>query len=537
MSTEFLVETFTHILIVLAFLVFTLKRMMTYMHAYQQEDYDGQRLKQWIFHNKVFDKRISMILLLAGSAWFLPGLIPPFLVNLLVLSAFALGAYLERDPRFESKKKLVMTPRAVRITATGMALAALPAALNAYLRIPLLWIVAVQLIPWLMLLGNACLAPFEKNLQKKFWAEAHEKLLQYHPIVIGITGSFGKTSVKHILGHILKMQAKTLITPGSVNTPMGVARILRENLEEDHKYLIVEMGAYGPGSIERLCKLAPPDFGIITAVGHAHYERFKSLESVAYTKYELAQAVIAKGGKLVVNEKTLLYDGPAAMREAHKDSFILCGKNAPDGLTIQEIKQTAKGLEVTILWEKESYVLKAPLYGIHHGENMAYAFAAGCALGLEPATIIAALHSTPQIAHRLEVKLQPNGATVIDDAFNSNPLGFRAALDLLESLSLEGKRSILITPGMVEMGALHDDAHRQIGALAAEKCDILLAVQPARIPTFIEGFESKAAGDQTVHKFDTFAEAQKWVGQNMSEKDVILIENDLPDVYERIPKL
>lgn len=538
MTTHLVVEIFSHIMIFATFLVFAKKRLITYLHAYQQEEYDELRLIIWIWQNKVFDKRVTGILLLATIAWVFGAYLPSFITNFFMLGAMVFGFYKEKDARFDSKKKLAMTARATRIMSMSMLLILITAIFAGYIRIPVVWIIAVQLIPWLMLFGNVLLTPFENMMQQRYWLEANTKLKEFNPITIGITGSFGKTSVKHILGHILKMSAPTLITPGSVNTPMGITRIIREELTEDHKYFICEMGAYGPGSIARLCRLAPPDFGVITAIGHAHYERFKTLDAVAKTKYELAQAVLAKGGKNIVNEKTLAYEAALDIKDTQPEAFVVCGRDRIVDLKIEEIKQTLMGLEITLLWKDKGYVLKAPLFGAHHADNIAYAFACACELGLKPETVITALESVPQIQHRLEVKTLPIGTKVIDDAFNSNPLGFRSALDLLEILSADGgRRSILITPGMVELGLLHDEVHKQIGAIAAEKCDIILVVQPGRIPTFIEGFKAKAANDQQVHEFNTFDEAQKWIANNMTEKDVVLVENDLPDVYERVPKI
>src|SRR6202050_4878731 len=123
-------------------------------------------------------------------------------------------------------------------------------------------------------------------------------------MVIAVTGSYGKTSVKHILGHVLETAAPTLITPGSVNTAMGIARVVRERLQPHHRYFVVEMGAYGPGSIRRLCALTPPKMGLVTAIGMAHYERFKTLETVAAAKFELAEAVAEQGRTLLAGADT-----------------------------------------------------------------------------------------------------------------------------------------------------------------------------------------------------------------------------------------
>ncbi len=543
-----MIEIASTVLLFIAFCAFAFKRSLTYMHIYQQEEYDTLRFLPWILRNMVFDKRLSAVVLL--MALFAPYM-SVFLLNFILFTAMALVAYVEKDPRKAGKKNLVMTARVMRILTPALllniafALWVFVPALN----MPWLWVANIHFIPVSLMLMNAALAPIEAANQQKYWNEAHEKVLELKPVVIGITGSFGKTSVKHILGHILKKQAPTLVTPGSVNTPMGISRIVREQLEPNHKFFVVEMGAYGRGSIERLCRLTPPDYGIITAVGHAHYERFKSLDAVAETKYELAEAVLNKGGDMVVHEKTLRFAKARAIKESQEAHFIVCGESMPSvyakgvdksylkkgDLEIFDILQTNKGIEVRFSWKKVSYNVEAPLFGVHHGHNIAQAFACAILLGFSSADIQTALLSVPQIEHRLEVRKQSGGVTIIDDAYNSNPLGFKAALELLAQLGKNG-RKILITPGMVELGGIHDSAHATIGEMAGSLCNIVIVVQGDRIPTFIDGFK-RSAGDKECLRVKTFAEAQKWVVANRQEGDFILLANDLPDLYERMPKI
>ena len=513
---------------------FLAKRLMTYLHAYQQEEYDSGRFIKWLLMNKVFDKKLSLILAIIGCLWFFLGELD-FLVSLLVLAAFGCIGYLEADPRKKSKKKLAMTARAKRIYTIAFAFAFIPGVFVFFIHLPWIWIVLVQFIPLALTLANASLKPYEEAAQNKFWNEAHDKLNNLKPIVIGITGSYGKTSVKHILGHILSNIAPTLITPGSVNTPMGITRIIREELDETHKYFIAEMGAYGIGSIERLCKLCPPDTGIITAIGHAHYERFKSLDAVAEAKFELAQSVLSRSGKMIVHQKTLRFDHSAKIKNENSGSFFVIGDTEDSNVILERAEQTLEGLDIRIRWKDEVYALEVPLFGLHHADNVALAFVCALTLGIDAETIGQALKTTPQIPHRLEVK-KLGATTLIDDAYNSNPLGFRSALDLLYILG-QKKRKILITPGMVELGATHDDVHRQIGRVAAHSCNVAIAVNSSRIPSFVQGFRDEAREDQILYEMDTFAQAQEWIQDNRQEGDVILLENDLPDVYERVPKL
>ena len=256
--------------LLVAFLLFALRRLLTYLHIYQQEEYDSLRFIRWLLRSRSFDLRASLLILIVGGLQIAISLSPAIGAGFIGATLLAV-AFFERDPRAASKKRLAMTGRATRIYGIAFAVMAMIALLYTLPDVALLlWLIPVQIIPFSLTLANLVLVPYERSVQKRFWNEAHQKLLSLKPTIIGITGSFGKTSTKHLLGHILELQAPTLITPGSVNTPMGIARVVREQLGSHHRFFICEMGAYGPGSIKRLCRLAPPDVGVITAVGMAH---------------------------------------------------------------------------------------------------------------------------------------------------------------------------------------------------------------------------------------------------------------------------
>src|SRR5436190_23873194 len=199
-----------------------------------------------------------------------------------------------------------MTARAKRLYAIALAVTLVFGAAAIWLTdLAIVWVVAVQLVPLALVAGNLALAPFEARVQRRYRGEALAVLQRIDPVVIAITGSYGKTSVKHILGHVLETAAPTLITPGSVNTEMGIARVIRERLGPHHRYLVVEMGAYGIGSIARLCALTPPKLGIITAIGKAHYARLKTLDAVARAKVELADATPANDVTAIIASDTV----------------------------------------------------------------------------------------------------------------------------------------------------------------------------------------------------------------------------------------
>lgn len=553
---------------------FALERGKTLMMIFQQEEYDDVRFIAWFKDNKAFDRRASLwllaaILVGAISHTSLTGEVgtalafAAFLVWPFIALAFVHGALVSRSARATSKKPLVSTARVKRINLVYLLLSAGVLALitlAAYLApkgahyavqidmdgigfatirynwqlvfAAVMLLIYVQLAPALLVVANKLLEPAEERVKAGFRAEAVEKFAKLQPKVVAITGSFGKTSTKHILNHILEAAAPTLATPGSVNTDMGITRVIREQLEEKHQFFIVEMGAYGPGSIARLCRLTPPDVGLITAVGAAHYERFKTLETVARAKFELAEAVFEKQGEVVVNKDGIRSDLLNERLSAVPGRYRLVGTDAE--IAISDYRLTPNGIEVTVHDGNERHTLKAPLFGRHQAGNIALAAVSAHALGLPWAAIKGALASMPQIRHRLEVSKTPGGATIINDAYNSNPVGFEAALECLDVLKAQNGRRILVTPGMVELGEKHDEEHASLGRLAARHCDIILVVTPERIPTFLEGISTQNDGSTTVMTFARQADAEAWVNTHWQAGDVILFENNLPDLYEAV---
>lgn len=517
-----------------AFALFAARRLLTYLHLFQQEEYDGGRFLRWLVRSGTWDRRLSYALIAICAAQLATVLLigPAVFVALAGIACLAAAAF-ERDPRRNAKKRLVMTARAKRIYGIALVLeivaAAAVAASTDYV---LAWLAPVQLAPFALVAANLALAPFEARVQRRYWREAQAALRRIDPVVVAVTGSYGKTSVKHILGHILETTGPTLITPGSVNTAMGIARVIRERLAPHHRYFVVEMGAYGIGSIARLCALTPPKIGIISAIGMAHYERFKSLDAVSHAKFELAEAVRDNGGTVIVNADVLDLPWPREFVERHPEMTVTVGEAADAGLVIRDLRQETDGIVAAIEWRGEPYELRAPLFGLHQGRNIALAFAAACTLGMAPQDVVASLKTAPQIAHRLEVKHQGGGAIVIDDAYNSNPVGFASALALLDRLHRPGGRRILVTPGMAELGSRHEAEHRRIGELAARHADVLLAVAPHRVKPLSDAFAA-AAPDAAIVSCAGFAEAQAWLDGNLGPQDVVLLENDLPDLLER----
>ena len=475
-------------LMLLALAGFCLSRLKVLLLFFQQEEYNSLRFFKYIFRqNRLVDKKLSACLLLLMAAVYF---VPWTKAGLFFILAFF--AWRENSFLKSAKKKVVFTRRASCLYGVSAFLAlllggqiekSLPVLITAFL--------IIQFLPFLMILANLLLFPLEKSIRNKYIRLAKKKMREINPVVIAVTGSYGKTSVKHILGHILSAGAPTYWTPGSINTMMGLCRMIQTYLTPAHKFFVAEVGAYRKGSIKKVCELLEPKHGIVTAIGHAHYERFKTQEAIA--------------------------------------EVIRFGESKEGEDFISDIKQTKDGLSFLFHKGSESIPLFAPVFGLHHAQNIGLAVEAALKLGMPASTIQAALKTLPQITHRLEVKKQEN-RILIDDAYNSNPTGFKAALELLGTLKTG--RGILITPGMVELGSLHDSAHEEAGRLAGLHADIVLAVKAQRIPSFIKGFKETAPASAVLMEMPSFQAAYDWLQKNGQEGDVVLMENDLPDLYE-----
>lgn len=534
-------DVFLFSALVFAFSFYRLSLMALF---YQQEEYDSKRFIPVVLDGlKLVDKRFSTVLAIVATLF---AFVSEFHSYAYLILCVLLFTFINIDRFFlkQSKKQLVYTARVRRIISGGFLLNAvglsviLAFALNLTLNVDLvlIWglIALVQLQPLFLMTSNMILKPYESYVQKRYYDEAYKKLRDLDPTIIAMTGSYGKTSVKHILSHILSSVRPTLATPGSVNTVMGITRIIREKLEAKHQFFLCEMGAYGVGSIERLCKLCPPDHGILTAVGNAHYERFKSVETVAQAKFELFSAVKERHGLFVVNldqvdakfVKNYAGEyGQNLIKIASKPEF----KGVAD-FYIDSQKQTAEGLQIDLHFYGQELRLNVPLYGMHHVNNIVVCFAMAHSLGIPVATIKAALRTTPQIKHRLEVKREERGADIIDDAYNANPDGFKSALKVANVLKKDkGGKAILVTPGMVELGDLHDLKHEEIAQEAADNVDDIIIIGEERIESFTKVLRRL---EKPYKSFERFIDAKQYLNEIANDNDVILYANDLPDLYE-----
>ncbi len=546
-------------------LLFFRGRSLRYLQFFQQEEYNGTRFRHWFFQRKAFDRRGTISVAVTALAVSLCQSSYPY-VSALLSGATALFLYWitrsEGDPCTTGKVTLKMTERARRIFDLSLCLYAGVLALAGASTLAcagdmapsVFWLLQIALIQtqaaWLVI-ANDLLMPSELKLQESFAKEARVILKRVNPLVIGITGSYGKTSTKAILGAVLDSVSPTFYPPKSINTYMGITREIRERIKPQHKFAVIEMGAYNRGSIKKLCSLTPPQAAIITAVGEMHLERFGTQQAVFEAKSELAQAVPADG-VLVCNADNE-YSRKMAADFARKTT-ILYGLNPDKGpldAFMSDIVATDKGTNFSIHWKGKEYNGFTRLVGKPMLSNILASFSMACALGCCPEYVIAAIRNVKPESNRLEpVRAEiaslaggANGAAPVrqgqilrlNDAYNSNPIGFAAALEVLAGM--KNGRRVLVTPGMIELGERQHKENQMAARQAAAVCDLVVVVGDTNKTALVEGLEEGGLPAERRKQFATMKEAFSFLAHDyLLDGDVLLIENDLPDLFESDPR-
>ena len=365
----------------------------------------------------------------------------------------------------------------------------------------------------------AILAPFEERASRRFVEQASFKLAAIAPTVVGITGSYGKTSTKNHLATLIGTDRAVVPSPRSFNNRAGLARAINEHLAPGTDVFIAEMGTYGPGEIADMCRWCPPKVAVITAIGPVHLERFGSLEVTTRSKAEIA----ATAEVVVLNVDDPHLAPLADQLEAAGQRVIRTSARdqSADVAVVPDASSWGIAVEGTTL-------AASPVLTGVQPSNVACALGAAIALGLDPATVAGRVARLTNIENRLAVVTAPSGVVVIDDTFNSNPAGASAALEVLRRLDLTGRR-VLVTPGMIELGDRQAEANEHFAAEVDVCCDVLVVVGRTNRRALLAG--ARRSSRSTIVLVDHREAAVAWVRSSLGSGDGVLYENDLPDNY------
>ena len=504
-------------------------RLHVLLQILQQEHYENARLYRWVRRD------LRRIAPLVAAAVLAGGLLADWLGVIAAAAAVAAAtAYAVLTWRRDQVKPLVFTGRAKRLFAVGLVIAVVPAVVAGLLGGPLALGIAgaltVLALPWLLGLANVILRPYQRLENRRYVRSAQRKLREIRPLVIGISGSFGKTTTKGCVAAALDAHGPAYPTPASFNSFLGVVRAINEGLEPRHETFVAELGSYRIGDVAELCELVEPKIGILTSLGPAHLERFGSMDAIEQAEGELADALPPDGLFLTRadDERCRRVAGDRAKCR------VLLFSPAPHpeaDVWAENIAVSSGGTDFEIRWREDPdpVALRSRLLGEPNVANLLAAAAVARDLGSTPAQIARALRRVAPPKHRLEpIVNEAGGIVVIDDSYNSNPIGAAAALKVLQAH--EAGRRILVTPGMVELGPQEAEENRRLGELAAAVCDVCLLSGPLaehiRAGLLDGGLDESriivAPDGPSLH-----AELTKLSRRG----DVILFENDLPDVY------
>ncbi|MDR1892806.1 MAG: UDP-N-acetylmuramoyl-tripeptide--D-alanyl-D-alanine ligase [Oscillospiraceae bacterium] len=512
----------------------TLFAVTRQFHMLQQSSYFPSRYMDWLLGAlgaRAFFLAAGYVLSLLFLFAF-EGFLPLFIFS----SAQAFIMFLAAlSGQKRAKKRLVFTHRVIRLYTTVAVILFVPNLLfqifgvsdNAAKIIFIVYTALLGASPLPALSAAVINSPIEKIIAGRYVNDAR-RILKANPemAVIGITGSYGKTGTKYILGRILSERFNVLITPESYNTLMGVVRTIRERLKPGTEIFVAEMGAKNPGDIKEICDLVHPDMGIITSIGPMHLSTFKTVENIVKTKFELAGAVEAKQGKMY-----LCGDNEFIRARKVNTQTVYYGSEQGNEITAENIHVNKTGMTFDICRPELNFSVRTKLLGWHSVANILAAVAVALDLGIPVTDIQYAVSRLQPVPHRLELKPFINGSLLIDDAYNANPAGSLEAAAVLARFT--GMKKIAVTPGLVELGEAEYEHNYNLGLALADVADVIFLVGTERSKPLTQAIGKTEFNPANVHVEKTFSDALETLRGMTDANTVVLFENDLPDNYER----
>ncbi|MFR9533470.1 MAG: UDP-N-acetylmuramoyl-tripeptide--D-alanyl-D-alanine ligase [Rikenellaceae bacterium] len=501
------------------------------VQMFQQNSYRYARYFKWFKGNLITFK---VVLIAAFGVAALSFLRNQSNSGYMVLCSLLFCAFSWQELRKKFKVKIAYTPRVKRLLFTSLLLSTLLFGF-AYTKLELAYFICLSSLivvcsNVIILLANLVNMPVEKAITQWYINDAR-KIIESRKdlIIIGVTGSYGKTSTKNYLYRMLTEKYNVLVTPGNYNTLLGVVRTIREQLRPQHQIFIVEMGAKQRGDIKEICDLVHPTVGIVTSVGEAHLETFKSVENIQKTKFELINS-LPKTGYGVVN-----FDSPNIKNYGYNSTSPLVGYSIDEptaNVQAQEVNYNSAGVSFTITLGNQKVNFRSPLLGGGNVLNLVAGIIVASDLGVAPNLLQRAIQQLQPVEHRLSMS-RAGGLTILDDAYNSNPAGAKMALDVLRDFARpEGANRVVITPGFVEMGANQAEANYNLGRQIASSVDYAVIVNKHNRDAILRGLEEMQYPKDQYFLADSLAEARAHLASRLKVGDVILYENDLPDSFK-----
>ncbi len=512
-------------LLVIYFLIKTKKQF----HILQQSGYDLKRYFKYISENKLFYIAFNELILLLTYLIVDNYLFISYLI-IFIFVYYNLYFINLKDKYFVVKKKLVYTKRIKRQIVTFIILNVVFIILYLVNSFHIIYlIILITYFNYLLLmLATLINKPIESLIRRKYQKKAINKL-KGHPSldVIGITGSYGKTSIKNIVNQMLEDNAPTLMTPESYNTPNGVMITINNSLSKFHKTFICEMGAYYPGEIKKLANMVSPRIGVVSSIGNQHLETFKTIDNIQKTKMELIENLVPGGIAILNYDEKYIKNYQIKRNDLSIKTYAI--DNQDCDVYAKEIEYDIAKMRFTLVdnLNNTSYQIETKLLGRHNIYNILCGYLVTKTKEIKVDKIIASISNLKPIKHRLELKKIDNDTYIIDDAFNANQVGINQGLDIVSVYEEYAK--IIITPGLIDLGTDQKQVNYQLGQSIAKKVDISFIIgkyNQQDITSGIENINNQSQYYTEKNFIDAYNKAMKVKG-----KKIILIANDLPDKF------
>lgn len=539
--------------VLLIWVIGSFVRVYKQARFYQIEEYKSNRyLHWWLAERERFLHRRTLIATFVGAvlAFFLSE--SPDSPLPVIIAGIASGIAVFPPDEGEIKKKFIRTQRATRLLGASFGVTIFDTLLYfgfmslfdieetelRVISVMLIGLIIYLTVPLQLMLGNILMTPVERFLRQRFISSAKQVMESLNPKVIGITGSYGKTTTKNFITHILNGRYHAYATPKSYNTMMGVCIAINNDLANDYSvdYFIVEMGAYVEGEIAQICGLTPPSISVMVEVGAQHLERFGSLENTAKAKYEIIKALPEDGVAVFnvdnayireMNERDYPQTRLSVSRENYSDK-----SSADDARFVAtDIQESLDGLSFTVTdnQTQQQERFTTPVIGEHNVTNILLAAAVAVYEGMSLKDVAFRVRTLQPAESRLVSHTTPQGITIINDAYSANPLGVVSSLKVL-GMYTQGRR-LLITPGMVELGDLQDAENYKLGQLIAQYATDVILVGEAQTHAVKAGLLESAFPNEHLQVVDALSDSIQWYQHNLKSGDTVLFLNDLPDTY------
>ena len=500
------------------------------LHMLQQNFYnENNRYIKWLIKNKkMFNIDIIFILIIILGLFTNNKIIQCCMILLYVIMTLKTINYLKNE---QVKLPLKYTLRVYRLILTTIGIYLIPFIVitidynikTSYLILGLL----VSINSIIIYIANILNYPIEKMVYYGYKNMASNKLKSLSNLeVIGITGSYGKTSSKNILNTILKEKFNSVTTPKNFNTQYGLMITINNHIDKFNDLFVAEMGAFTTGRIKKLCDFVHPKYGILTRIGTAHMDTFGSQKNIQKTKFELIES-LPKDGIGILN-----LDDPLQVSYKLKNKckiIWIAIENKKADVYADNIKITSEGMSFDCHFKNDNkkYKFETRLLGNANIYNILASIALGHALGMSIKQLQLGTKKIKTIEHRLELK-KYNNITIIDDAYNSNPIGSKMALDVLNLM--KGKK-IIVTPGMIELGKDEYKLNKEFGHQIADVCDEVILVGKNQTKAIQEGLKEKKYNKDKITIINDVKEAFTIINKVKTNNTYVLLENDLPDIF------